>query len=911
MNNKSQKEPQRMAQLMLLGTYTLLVIALVVGTIMMSWEKWALPLIVGSVIVCWFIHIRQKIEGQQRMWIYTVLMMEAFFFYGIHLTSTYDMAPLITMIMIIYTIAGESRLITFCEVIYFILLINNLIAMSRSNIVWDSLIISRTALHIVTVLFAGWLARFIVSEWDKAFYDADRQIEELNQSAQRMNAFLSNLSHELRTPINAIVGTTEVMQDNNDHPEIREQLLSVRYAANRLTSQVNDIMDYSELETGSLIVNNEPYLFASMVNDVIEEMRPYISPKVELIVNVDAFMPSGMISDVRKIRRILYHLIGNALNFTKEGGVYVKFSPVSQDYGVNLCIEIIDTGIGMKKDDIERVSNRYYQTEVGKTIVSGGLGLGIPIANGFIRALGGFMLIDSKENEGTSIRISIPQKVYDSRPCLSVNNKQHYMLGGYLDITKFSNPQVREFYNACILNIVQGLGTIMHRVDNEDDLKKLISKVSLTHLIVGIDEYLGSKAYLESIAESVCVLVVAPDSYVLPSDSKAYLIAKPFTGLVIANILNMNLKQSSPKSFSLRYPGIRALVVDDEPMNLAVASNILGRYGMKVSTAGSGQEAVDLCAEHEYDIIFMDHMMPEMDGVEAMQRIRVQLQAEKRDIPIIALTANALSGAKEMFMSEGFEGFVSKPIETSLLERVLRRVLPEPQILDDTADVMSSGVNSNNVPRANSVFSHEEKATGSSVLHKQNAGAAAASPSSNQSRGMGSVYMSPDYESDNGNGFQVLAKAGINTSNGLYYCQQDENLYQMLLQRFANDYPEKRKNMDECCKDEDLKGYTIIVHALKSTAKMIGADSLSTEAYEMEKAAKKNDAEYVLTRHEGLMEQYKAVSGSINMIFGEKAPTGNDAEENEAEAEGLNFEPGDNTDEEESFEFFPEGGDEA
>ena len=841
--NRQQREPQRIAQLLILGSYTALAVGLVAETVLMSWELWAIPLILGAVTVCWFVHIRQRMSSHQRIWVYTVMMMGTFFFYGTHVTSTYDMALLMMLMMIIFTIVGESKLVSFCLITYYVTLSFDLWLMFSAGTVWDSLLVSRTILHIVLMFMAGWLARFIIREWALMFRDSDERIEELNKTTTRMTAFMSNISHELRTPVNAITGTAKLMLDRETDGQLREELMTVREAAGRMAMQIDDIMDYSEMETGKLVVQNEPYSLASLFNDVLAELKPRVPEGVELVVDVDANTPSGMVSDARKLRKILYHIIGNSLRFTTQGGVYVHVTSVKQAYGVNLCIEVTDTGIGMDEAEAGQVLQRFYQTDAGKTVSTGGLGLGLPIASRFVRSLGGFMLIKSKPGCGTTVRMSIPQKVSDAQGCMSVLNREQIHLAGFLNIGKFPNPNVREFYNAAILGIVQGLGTPMHRVDNVDDLKKLLGKVHITHLFTGVEEYLSASDYLESLADQLQVMVVASDPFMLPARSRALVIPKPLSGFSIASVLNA--REASVGDDRLFCPEVRALVVDDEPMNLTVASGILKTYGMHVTVASSGAEALRLCRSETFDVVFMDHMMPELDGVETLKRLRTQQAETHRDTPVIALTANALSSAREMFLHEGFDGFVSKPIELPELERVLRRVLPKDKLLTVSVD---------------------------------------------EARRLQQQRVAPPLETDVEK--NALTEAGISPEDGRRYCQNDEELYLSLLGQFAADCPDKERHLGLYCQREDCANYLILVHALKGTARMIGAGALSEQARAMESAVRAGDLSYLRANHDALLASYRQTVDAIRaFLAGEGAvrPT----MEEEADV----------------FEFFPEEGD--
>lgn len=843
--NEENGEVFQTSPLMILISYTLLGGGLITETILMSWELWAIPLIVVGVLISWGLHITQFASAKARIWVYTLLMMASFFFYGIHVTSAFDMGLLMMIAIMIFTTAGEISLIYVCQVTYFVTLAYDVAVMAfDGETVWDSLMISRTILHIALIYMAGWLARTIIRRWSLIFGKAGEQIAELNESTNRMNSFMANLSHELRTPINAILGMTNVMLDKEEDPENRKNMKEVINAGNRMADQVGDILDYSEIEMDSLVVNEGDYMIASLLNDLVSEIRPIMQDNLELIIDVDAEIPCVLRGDAMKLRRILYHLINNGLKYTKEGGVYVKLSVIRQNYGVNLCIEVTDTGVGMTKDELDRIYNRFYQADSGREIRSGGLGISMVIVSGFVRALGGFMTIYSQKGEGTTVRVSIPQKIIDDERCMLVNSK--ITLGAYLNIGKYANPNVREFYNKMIVNLVRGLRTTMHRVDNVADLQKLLEQVELTHLFVAEEEYEQNREYLETLTDKIQVVVIARESFVLPARSLAQIMPKPFYCIPVVALLNSEKKDSKSVEQRMRCHGVKALVVDDEPMNLSVAKGLLKRYGMEVRTANSGEESIQSCRENDFDIVFMDHMMPGMDGVEAMKRIRYDAAKSRKSFAIVALTANALSTAREMFIAEGFDGFISKPIELAEFERVLKHVLPKDAITYEAAPDLKTDQTS--VP------------AGKTAEAERNVEVVSPAKEPNAPKEPAQVE---EPLPDGTVNYALLGRSGVDTKLGLKYCEQDEELYQSLLSQYCTEAPEKKAKLGEYLNAKDLKNYTILIHAVKSTSLMIGAASLSGKAKALELAAKEGNEVFLELHHDEMLQEYNGVTQAI------------------------------------------------
>ncbi len=829
-NNKETHESDELfmsSQMMMVVSYTIFSAILIGETLLLGWESWAILLIVGGVGASWFMHINRIANSRTRLWIVSLLMMATYFFYGSHVTSTYDLAIIMAAVILLFIMTGMHALITLCQITYYITMTYAVILLFLLGEKFDSLVISRTLMHYAVVTMLCWIARIIIKKWNEVLGHSREEINILTAATKRLNDFLANASHEIRTPINAILGLCDMGLDKETDGEKRGRLLSIEEAGKRMGDQISDILDYSEIDRGDLTNNNEDYMLSSVINDIVNSLAPYMKKSVELIIDVDASIPSVMNTDVGKLKKILWHLITNGLKFTNDGGVYVHISPVPHDYGINLRIEVTDTGIGMDAAELENIYSTFYMADSGRSKRAGGLGLGMSIVYGFVRSLGGFMTIDSAPGEGTTVRVSVPCKVVESERCMSVADIENISIGAYLHFEKFPNPRVREFYDSMVRNIVTGLKVTMHRVDNSNSLRALIDNKKLTHLFVGPEEYLEAADLMEALAKQIIVTAVAnPDELHLPEGSLVRIMPKPFYCFPVVGVLNTKPSDVQKEEGRLTFPGARVLVVDDEPMNLVVSTGMFKAYGMVVTTCESGQMAIDLCRENEYDIIFMDHMMPVMDGVEAMKRIRNDQARNKQIVPIIAFTANAVSSAREMFRREGFDGFVSKPVDRVELERVMRHVLPASLVRTD--GVGAPDISQNDIAPA-------QKPVTVSLIDK-------------------------------------LASLGVDTDKGLYYSQQDPSFYETLILQYLKESDEKKAIIKKALSSGDLAAYIIQVHSIKSTSKMIGAMDLSESARLLEEAGKSGDTAYIVANHMAMMTVYDRLLDAIR----EKAPSGND-----------------------------------
>lgn len=846
-----EQEKHRATHLVLLVVYTFFVLVLTGESLLLGWDISAIVLFILGMVASWVLHITEMIPDSIRLWLYYILMMLTFFFYGIHETSVYDLAPVMMIIILLFSFTEQYLFIKISVATYFFTMLYALFFVMRGSMEITPLEITRTLLHFCVVYIAGQLVKVQMMRYKKERKRSDDIITELEETNRRTEDFLTNVSHELRTPINAVTGITTTILKNEEDVNRRNDIHAIQVAGQRLFNQIGDILDYTEIDTGRIKVSEENYMMTSLINDVIIASRLAESKKdLELIFDVDATIPSVLVGDEKKIKKILLHLIDNAVKFTQKGGIYVRIYALKKSYGINLCIKVTDTGYGIVQKELEKIRERFYQANGGRNRRAGGLGLGLSIVYGMVSAMEGFIQIASAEGKGTTVSVSIPQKVADESASMTVEKKDALCLACYISPEKYEIPEVRDFYNDMISHIVEGLEIPLHRVSSIDELIKLMSIYQLTHLFLAKEEYEENASYIESLDSNVRIFVIANDDLVLSANSRVTILKKPFYCLPVVNILNAGTVQEELllKDKNMICPGVRILVVDDEPMNLMVAEGILKSYQMIVKTVESGKKAIELCEKEEFDLIFLDHMMPEMDGVETIKRLRKLSSDIGRTFTIVAFTANAVSGAREMFLKEGFDEFISKPIEPLEMERVLRKILPQTAI---------SYVNGNDKVNSDKYPVKEQQNVQQEQVKEEKR---------EQTAKQNPVHTIADGHPEEDK-MAKLEQIGIHTHTGLQYNGGDRVFYEELLTKFAKDADRKEKDIIRFFEQEDYKNYCILVHALKSTAKMIGADSLSEKAKCLEMAAKNNDDSFIRENHDEMVETYRQVVHGISDVF--------------------------------------------
>jgi signal transduction histidine kinase/CheY-like chemotaxis protein len=656
----------------------------------MGWEFWVPPIIIIGTIALWAVNLSDRIDYDVRKMFYFGYSALVVFYHGIHKTSFFDVGMIAILVMTLFSMLNGVYMMNIFLLEFFVLLFIHFINLPGGTpIEYDRFNVSRILLHISIVLLVYYINVRMINE--RLDDEEENRIKEerIEANDTSMEDFLSNISHELRTPVNVVNGMSDLLIKKG----VGYEADSIKNAGVRLAYQIEDIQDYTECKRQSVFLEEDNYMSISLINDVVTSFRTNENAKdLDLVVDLSPQAPTMMRGDIRKLHKIFRHLLENAIKFTRHGGIYVKMYTEPTEYGVNLTIEMTDTGIGMDRNAIRSVTEGMYQANKKRNRSSGGIGLGLFIVYGFTHRMGGFVRIESERGIGTTVRVTIPQKVVDEKPCLALQESFDGVVLFHVRPDKYKVPKLRDFYRSMAANLATGIHVSLYAAETVYEVERLKEKYNVTHIFMGEEEYEENKGYLEELAkEDIVVVVSAGPDMKAPEGSRVMLMPKPLYAYPIIKILNegrdgkdTGLQENVEKPV---FKGIKALIVDDEPMNLVVATCLFRDYEMIVDTAGGGKEAIRKFKDNDYDIVFMDHMMPEMDGVEAMKQIKAAAADLGRNIIIIALTANAVSGAREMFIKEGFDGFIAKPINIADFERVMIRVLSEQKVIYDGRDL--------------------------------------------------------------------------------------------------------------------------------------------------------------------------------------------------------------------------------
>ena len=516
-------------------------------------------------------------------------------------------------------------------------------------------------------------------------------LERLRVSDRAKTDFLTNMSHEIRTPINGIMGMNSLLLrqiDTLPREKIAEYAGNMQRASRTLLAIVNDILDISKIESGKMELLCEGYELASLINDCYTIVASNCKKKnLDLYMEIDENLPSILYGDDVRIRQIVNNFLSNAVKYTKRGHVILKisYSRIDEE-NINLRIDVKDSGIGIRKKDMETLFQNFTRLEEHKKRNIQGTGLGLSLTKRLVDMMHGEVLVESQYGEGSTFTAIIPQKVICE----------------------------------------DGIG----------DMKQIFENYEL----------------------SVGAMMPVP-----------------------------------------QFAGVHILVVDDMEMNRIVAKEMLLQTGAIVDVAGSGEEGLTLMKEQHYDLIFMDQMMPDMDGIATFEEMK-RMNHQNKTTPVIAMTANAVKGAKEMYLQQGFSGYISKPIFEEKLWEILEKFLP------DLA-------------------------------------------------GKTEQQESPDIEKETAlqEHFPYL-----NTKFGMSICMNDEAFYLKMLKVYIED--EMSDILQKDYQAEDWVQYEVHVHGMKNVSANIGALELSEHFKGLEYAIKGKDipdTDYIRNYHDMVMNKYK------------------------------------------------------
>ena len=653
---------------------------------------------------------------------------------------------------------------------------------------------------------------------------AEQAQVEAESATKAKSDFLANMSHEIRTPLNAICGMSELLNQMELPPESQEYAENIQVAADNLLDIVNDILDFSKIDAGKIELIEDEY----MIETLIHQVEPMISSRlankdVIFVIDIDRRVPRKLYGDILRVKQILLNLLGNAVKFTNFGKVALTIRSTLDETGeFHLIMEVADTGIGIREEDQEKLFSEFTQVDTRKNRRLQGTGLGLAISDHLARLMGGDIKLESQYGSGTTFTVSIVQKVIDPQPCGKLDQNKRYRIFLY---------EKNSFYQANILKMLRDFQITYRPVYNLRDLAHLeTDKDGENYILYDLKTAHSSvEMNLSQLKEQGVVPVAmldTRDAWKENTDPYIRKLRKPLHAISFARLLGgkdeVKIREKSGKRKQI-YPSKRALIVDDNLINLKVIQGFLKDYQIQVTKASSGYEALDyMKSAEEFDIVFMDHMMPVMDGVETTEKIRNLDVPNAKDIPIVALTANAISGVKETFLQAGMNDFLAKPIDTKLLDEILDRWLPDDG--EDAPEMELSGILENTEQQQDSFTTTK---TEDKPVQKS------------------------------------TGVPGMDMDAALEYFGGSQEVLDSVLEVFCEESHERVNELERLLNERDYENYIVEAHGLKGAAKSIMADTLSEHAKEHEFAGKEGRFEWIDDHGKELVNEYRDFIASL------------------------------------------------